>query len=370
MGVRLFSPYSMSTPAEGCAVVGRDNEVNSILSNPGSVTIFGYSRWGKTTMLKALQAAAQKNGIDVLLVPECGDSDGALLRDIKMYATRVNAELGKAVREATDVENFLYSMSGFYQGSRAFVLLDETERLFGSEDTTRRFRSHIQEFTNLSFVLSIFPHVFADMQKATSRFKDVAPPVLLRPFEYDDTQKLAALCTDASAVKEIYERRKPLFVDAMPFSVDEEVYMAVHNMTGGFPYLIQGLMNEAIEHSNDTDKPEYITMDKLTSVYAEFSRMIQNQIAHLWSSRPDDRKSSLSKLQKTILAAVSQSPDHTRESLIKHCGEKNPSIFDGALSPIDAETGIGLIRMAKEGYVIQGQILRDNIAYFVEHFGV
>ena len=362
MQTRLYNPYDSRRPAAGSRFIGREAEIAEITSGANNIIVFGYSRWGKTSLLKRAASLVQGELSDAIYISNTGSDSAELTGSIKQSMNPTLAEkFGQT--QYLSLNELLRNMDTYYtsEGRKLFIFLDETADLFRDAKATQDFRAYNQDFHSLVFVYSIFPHVFEQMQKDTSRFQDTAKMVPLVPFDYEHTKDLVELCTDGGRIMAIdaQNRRTPYVI--RPFTVEEGIRRKVFDATGGLPFLIQGLMGELVDVSSSTASPTELTDEKFQSAYAGFRLGVREQLSHFWNG--------LTTLQKQILGIISTEEGITGDNLLSRVNPENPSVWLGGLNPLLDTKGMGIITTGKQGgYSIRGEIINEALRYFFQNF--
>jgi hypothetical protein len=358
-----YNPYSVHELAHGERFVGRENALNAILYDSKDTIVFGYSRWGKTSALKRAEGLLRTEGAAVLYIGNSGMDQEALFSSICNALRSSNHAAHPLVEGQPNLESALLAINAHYADSeRPFhLILDETASLLSNPAFALQSKVWNEQLNSIKFVYAVFPHVFASMQTASSRFQDSAGMVPLVPFCMEETRQLIYLSQDADRMSSLAGVRKPSFIVVKPYRFEEDPTERVFNFTGGLPFLVQGLMSEAISHAQETNEPEYLNTKVFEAACESFPMTIIEQLDHFWNSLTPMQQRMLIRTEK--LGSASED-ELLEEAMRISSGQRfTPSMFHGALNPL-AERGIHLLERQQDRYSIRGTVMKDCINYF------
>lgn len=367
-----FNPYQTNSPATGNLFVGRNELANEIIANHRSIIVFGYSRMGKSSFLKRLCEDAQKYGDEGIYIPVSGNSmeglKAKLAAGIKHLSSDTAEVLSEVLSKADTLENGLYEIDRACQKSetRWLIALDETAELLSDVSAIDHMKGLNQNLANVTLAYAIFPHIFEEIQAKASRFQDSAQMTPLLPFTYEQTETLVRLCEDEQKMIEIAAPRKlERFFNVTSYTVDSEAIDKVFSYTGGFPFLIQELMQKSIQGlpNGSLEDSLHIFPESIDNGLQAVYQNIREQMAHMWNA--------FSELQKTMIEITLTSVEGSTEQELIECTrnlhEDNPSLYLGAINPL-AEKGNGILLNQNGRYSVNGEIFRKQFEYFVKNF--
>jgi len=350
----------MRKPAQGDAFIGRREELSKVLDPSNHTIVFGYSRWGKTSLLTNIRNSLGSDRC--IYISDSGRNSAELSNKIyDAWGGNINSPDAGSFGNKDNLQIMLGNYNHILkeEGRHVYILLDETDRLFADEDSARLLRNLNQQLTNITLSYSMFPHVFADLQKKVSRFQDTTEFVPLVPFNIGETRDLVHICQDSDLMQGLATSAEKDVFDFKGYTVKEDLPEKLLEYTGGFPFLQQGLMRELLQYSAITPEENVLTPKKLDEACDNFKYQVQEQIAHLWNA--------LTPMQKNILVSVSNHPDAPVDYVASAVSAENPSEFFGAINSI-GDKGLGVIE-GESRFNIRGKLLTNAIGFFGGMFG-
>ncbi len=363
MGERIFNPFQTIRPAVGKSFIGREKELDDVMTNKENYLIFGFSRFGKTSFLQTLERSLKDKGKVVVNLGYSGDSVESFVQNINNALKSVDEHAYSLIKDERSINNVMDILNkNFSPDNKLFLLLDETPHLLNDPSTISTFRAYNNDKPNISFVYAMFPNVFQMIQGHESRFQDAAKMIPLIPFDIDNTKNLVNICKDTDAMRAIASYSSdPDVYDFKAFEVEDGVYEKIYQITGGFPFLVQGLMQRVIDYSI-RDRSE-VTSQNMDSSYDFLLRDITENSAHLWNSMSPLQRGMVGMLASEEGMSESDLKDQTKE-----LSDSDPSVYLSALNPL-SEKGLCIIERKDDGFMVRGTLFKDVFRQFHEFYG-